>query len=185
MMPTMADLINQLEVAQVNCVVPIKFPTAAGTPNNEVDVATALLLESDRTIDDIDRLTYGGKIAGIASPYSVNASGELVQSSRVYKVGRTTGFTEGEVVGINAVAPVQYTPGVANFVNQLVIAPTADNVGPFSDRGDSGSGILNDDHELVGLLYAGNNQHTFANPIGLVMAELRATMGINSLRLAQ
>ncbi len=184
LMPTFDDLVDELEIGGVVGVVQLEFPVAAGTPNNTVDAAIAQLFDSGREFDDLDRVTYGGAIRGVASPYSIDAStGELAQSSRVYKVGRTTGYTEGNVIGIAGVANVPYDGGTARFVDQLVIAPTEDNEGDFSDRGDSGSGILNDRHELVGLLFAGNGQHTFANPIELVIDQIRNAAGRNDLEL--
>ena len=48
---------------------------------------------------------------------------------------------------------------------------------------DSGSGVLNDRHELVGLLFAGSDFHTLVNPIGHVRSQLRAAAGINSLEV--
>ena len=93
--------------------------------------------------------------------------------ARVYKVGRTTGYTEGEVMALAGVASIEYNPGdVAFFTGQLVIRPTLDNVGPFSMPGDSGSGISNARNELVGLLFAGSAQQTLANPIMDVLSQL-------------
>ncbi len=186
LMPTFNDLINELEIGGVVGVVQLQFPNAAGTPNNTVDAAIAQLFESGREFDDLDRVTYGGTIRGVATPYSVDSStGALHQSSRVYKVGRTTGYTEGNVIGIAGVANVPYEGGTARFVDQLVIAPTDDNEGDFSDGGDSGSGILNDGHELAGLLFAGNGLHTFANPIHNVIDQIRVAAGIASLEVLE
>lgn len=183
LMPTFDDLIDELEIGSVAGVVEILFPDAAGTPNNTVDGAIAQLLDTGREFDDLDRLTYSGTIRGVAAPFSVDASSNLQQSSRVYKVGRTTGYTEGNVIGISGVASVPYDGGTARFTNQLIIAPTPDNEGDFSDRGDSGSAILNDSHELVGLLFAGNGLHTFANPIDEVITQIRAAAGNDSLQV--
>lgn len=183
LLPTCNDLINELEIATVAGVVQILFPTIGGTPHNRVDGAIAQLLDTGRDFADLDRLSYGGGIRDVARAFAVDANGSLQRSSRVHKVGRTTGYTEGNVVGISGVANVPYPGGTARFVDQLVIAPTEDNVGDFSDGGDSGSAILNDRHELVGLLFAGNGTHTFANPIDDVITEIRAATGINSLQV--
>ena len=64
-------------------------------------------------------------------------------------------------------------------MNQIAIEATADNVGPFSDSGDSGSGVLNDRHELVGLLFAGSPGRTLVNSIADVINELRNATGLN------
>src|SRR5262249_51932102 len=155
--------------------------TPAGTPNNRVDAAMAELTAPGRGRKDIDRLTYGGGIRAVAAPYKVDTHGALVGSTRVYKAGRTTGYTEGNVVGLKGAGLLSYPTGKAFFIDQLVIEGTTDNGGLFSDRGDSGSGILNDQHELVGLLFAASSQQTLANPIADVLAELRKTSAIPSL----
>jgi hypothetical protein len=41
--------------------------------------------------------------------------------------------------------------------------------GPMSQPGDSGSLVLNDSDEAVGLLFAGSDQFTIFSPIGLVL----------------
>lgn len=186
LMPTFNKLINELEIGGVVGVVQLQFPTTTGTPNNTVDAAIAQLYDTGREFDDLDRVTYGGAIHGVASPYSFDVvTGMLRQSSRVYKVGRTTGYTEGNVVGIAGVANVPYDGGTARFIDQIIIAPTEDNEGDFSDSGDSGSGILNNKHELVGLLFAGNGQHTFANPIQNVIDQIRLAADIASLEVIE
>ena len=119
----------------------------------------------------------------MAAPYAADESGAIRDSTRVYKVGRTTGYTEGHVTGLAGAGVIEYDGGRAGFVDQIVIQATEDSVGPFSDRGDSGSGVLSDRHELVGLLFAGNDFHTLANPIAAVISELRSAAGIPSLRV--
>lgn len=187
LMPTLNSLVATLEVASVLASVQLQFITPVNTPNNRVDAAIGQLLQSDRTLEDLDRLTFGGVIRGVASPYTVNAAGALTGSTRVYKVGRTTGYTEGNVTGLAGVSTIAYDDTSndkdAHFVDQIVIEATEDNVGPFSDSGDSGSGVENDRHELVGLLFAGNDFHTLVNPVADVIAELRAATGIPSLRV--
>lgn len=187
LMPTLSSLVATLEIASVLAVVPLQFQTPNNTPNNRVDAAIGQLLETNRTLDDLDRLTYGGIVRGVAAPYTVDANGAIQGSTRVYKVGRTTGYTEGNVTGLAGVSTISYDDDSndkdAHFVDQLIIEATDDNVGPFSDNGDSGSGVENDRHELVGLLFAGNDFHTIVNPIADVLSELRNVIGIPSLRI--
>lgn len=91
----------------------------------------------------------------------------------VQKYGRTTGHTTGEVSEVNVTVDVCYeTAGPFNctssarFENQIGITP-----GGFSDGGDSGSLIVTDDSNKnpVGLLFAGSDTRTLANPIGDVL----------------
>jgi hypothetical protein len=100
----------------------------------------------------------------------------------VFKVGRTTGPTEGRVSAFdldNLV--VGYDRGNLRFDNQVEI----ESLGPgsFSDGGDSGSLIVNARMEAVGLLFAGSDRGganglglTYANPIQRVLADLKATL---------
>ena len=182
LMPSLASL-SAVRMGDLTAFVPLQFQTPANTPSNRVDGAIALIDQNARGVDDTDRLTFGGSIMGVAAPYRTDANGALIDSDRVYKVGRTTGYTEGVVTNVAAITPVSYNGGVAMFVGQIVVQPTPDNVGQFSDRGDSGSGVLNDRHELVGLLFAGSPERTLLNPIDDVVSELRTAANIPSLRV--
>ena len=100
-----------------------------------------------------------GKVVGIR---------DLQLGDRVQKVGRTTEFTTGAVVGVNSMVKVSYgTDGVAVYDDQLEIK--ADS-GDFSAGGDSGSAILTMDDFLGGLLFAGGGGVTIANPVRHVVA---------------
>ncbi len=102
-----------------------------------------------------------------------------VINMKVKKVGRTTGQTEGSVYALNATVDVSYDAGVARFVDQIIITP-----GNFSAGGDSGSLVVasgkgrnrNIDRKPVGLLFAGSNLFTIANPIGPVLQRFGVTI---------
>jgi hypothetical protein len=87
----------------------------------------------------------------------------------VMKYGRTTGQTTGMVQAINATVNVGYASGTARFVGQIVITGRG-----FSAAGDSGSLIVSDSREPVGLLFAGSELTTIANPIQTVLAKFDA-----------
>jgi len=183
LLPTLAALENAHTIARLTTQVQLAFRTPQNVPVNQVDAALAELTNSGRGMQDLDRLSFGGSLRGVAAPYQLGPNGALVGSARVYKVGRTTGFTEGVVTNIAGTTLVPYQGGTAFFAGQIVIQPTADNVGPFSDRGDSGSGIVNEDHELVGLLFAGSGARTLVNPIAEVLAQLGTASGIAGLQV--
>jgi hypothetical protein len=85
----------------------------------------------------------------------------------VKKTGRTTNFTTGRVTAINATVNVNYGGGkVARFCRQIL---TTDMSAP----GDSGSLVLDEYNNPVGLLFAGSSVVTVLNPINLVQALLR------------
>ena len=182
LMPNLAAL-TPIQIGRLTSFVPLNFITPTAAPFNLVDAAIAEVDATARSIDDIDRLTFGGCILGVAQPYDVDNTGALLGSDRVYKVGRTTGYTEGIVTNVATIVPVPYPGGTAVFSNQIAVQPTGDNVGLFSDGGDSGSGVLNDRHELVGLLFAGSPRRTLLNPIGEVISELSNVTGIPTLEV--
>lgn len=128
-------------------------------PENTIDAAIALT-----TVDDLGTETPNG---GYGAPRSKTAKATL--GLRVQKYGRTTGHTHGKITGINATIDVGFQDGVARFTGQIVITG-----GGFSAPGDSGSLIVTegsggDDRRPVGLLFAGSQTSTLANPIDVVL----------------
>ena len=94
----------------------------------------------------------------------------------VFKVGRTTGVTKGEVdtVALDQV-DVGFDMGVILFDDQIQIGPVGNT--PFSLGGDSGSLIVDSKRRAVGLLFAGNDvDATFANPIQTVLDKLKVDL---------
>ncbi len=97
----------------------------------------------------------------------------------VIKQGRTTGHTEGSVIGLNAIISVAYgsktnPPPFGTFTGQIVLAG---NNGPLSRGGDSGSlilGLVDGEFHPIGLLFSGDETQgiTWANSIDLVMDAL-------------
>lgn len=176
LMPRLTDL-QPIAIGELTAVVPLRFNPPTNAPINRVDAAIAKL-NSSRLHNDLARLTYGGYIRAVAPPYEVANDGSLTPDGRVYKVGRTTGYTEGNVTNVAVTTGIDYPGGKAIFADQIGIEATPDNEGPFSDSGDSGSAVLNANHELVGLLFAGSPLRTLANPIDLVMKELSTLVGV-------
>jgi hypothetical protein len=90
----------------------------------------------------------------------------------VRKWGRTTGPTLGDVIGVSADIRVRYGSQAALFTNQIQIRGR-DNT-RFSSGGDSGSLVVSaGSYQPVGLLFAGGDYDTFANPVASVLAGLR------------
>lgn len=62
--------------------------------------------------------------------------------------------------------------GTARFIGQIVVSP-----GTFSSGGDSGSLVATEDGDYpVGLLFAGGDTDTIANPIDLVLSRFGVTV---------
>ena len=139
----------------------IRFCRGPLCGDNRIDAAIALT-----SSEDLGTATPSN---GYGTPRSGSTEASLGQ--KVQKYGRTTGHTRGRVTGINAVINVNYRTGVARFVDQIMIQSSS---GMFSTGGDSGSLIVTDglgfsDRRPVGLLFAGSQTHTIANPIDLVL----------------
>jgi len=131
--------------------VEIRFVDGSATPPvNEVDAAIA---EVD--LVDLDRhVHWVGDLRGIVAVPAVGLA--------LSKCGRTTGFTTGQIVNINATVDVNYGQGkIARFIGQLVTSP-------MSAPGDSGSLVADLNGNAVGLLFAGSQQATIVNPITAV-----------------
>lgn len=140
-------------------------PAQGNVVFNEVDCGLAELSAGVPFAQDFLRRQLPSP-SGTASP----ALGD-----RVFKVGRTTGLTVGSVKDVHTiVGPIPYQPGLMWF--QECFSIEGDSGAIFSDHGDSGSAILRDTGEVVGLLFAGNGQQTFACPIGTVLQRLQCTL---------
>lgn len=97
----------------------------------------------------------------------------------VQKYGRTTGRTTARITGLNATVNVGFRDGTARFSGQIVISRSG-----FSGPGDSGSlivtaGSTGGGRRPVGLLFAGSETSTLANPIGTVLDRFGVTIDGN------
>ncbi len=116
---------------------------------------------------------------GYGSPSSTTVPASV--GMQVQKYGRTTGFTSGSINAVNVDVDVCYFPLTeticfpgfeAHFVNQFSITP-----GPFSASGDSGSLVVaTGSNNPVGLLFAGGDGLTIANPIDAVLQRFDVTI---------
>lgn len=89
----------------------------------------------------------------------------------VFKVGRTTGLRRGRIVSVaNRVGPIPYAVGDCWFRGSFMIESLDGR--SFSDGGDSGAVVVRGDGEVLGLVFAGNGEQTFACPIADVVDEL-------------
>ncbi len=88
----------------------------------------------------------------------------------IKKSGRTTGLTTGTIEQIDVTVKVSYGENkTAVFVDQLM-------AGNMSAGGDSGSAVLNENNEIVGLLFAGSNTNTIMNRIQNVFSALQVKL---------
>lgn len=142
-------------IARLSCYVPIRFKTPTSTPINYVDAAIAegpfhLLNREIYWIGYVKRYNYSPRL------------GQIVE-----KTGRTTNFTTGRIIGLNATVDVNYGGGrVARFARQIITTR-------MSAPGDSGSLLCDTNEGAVGLLFAGSSRITVHNSILYVHRCLR------------
>ena len=155
-------------VAQLSGYVAIQFSKGKDKPLNTVDAAIASV-ESTCSTSTGDCVDPSGAILGIGTVSGV--TGPSVDMP-VQKTGRTTAHTFGKIEAIDVTLDVSYESGTARFGGQMRIRRPCDDAG-FSAAGDSGSLIVTvpdtGDPQVVGLLFAGSDTDTFANPIQLVL----------------
>lgn len=89
---------------------------------------------------------------------------EVTEGTEVKKFGRTTGLRKGEVRSTDARVRVRYDGGIKEFTDQIITES-------ISTGGDSGSAVVNEKGELVGLLFAGSTEITVLNKISDVLDE--------------
>lgn len=144
---------------------------------NEVDAAIAQA-ESEKVVDS--RILRGAGQLDTLRPPEVNGALNM----KVQKSGRTTGWTRGgiDLLGVTVnvnYAPLGAPPRIARFDNQFRV--TVPGGGAFSQAGDSGSLVTDQDNHPVGLLFAGGVgagglDVTFCNHIDLVLTALSVTI---------
>jgi len=139
---------------------------------NLVDCAIAKL---NAGIDaDVHTIKGIGTLAGQRNQVAIG--------DRVHKVGRTTGVRHGKVTAFELDdVIVGYDIGDVSFDDQIEIEGKGTQ--SFSDAGDSGSLIVDDDMLAVGLLFAGGDHGgsngkglTYANPIAAVLKALKVKL---------
>jgi hypothetical protein len=150
-----------------------EFVRLDAAATNFVDGAIAKL---NAGVDaDTSTLTGIGKLVGVISR-------DLASGDVVHKVGRTTGVRHGKVtaVELDGVA-VRYDLGTLYFDDQVEIEGSGTR--SFSDAGDSGSIIVDDEGKAAALLFAGGDHGghngkglTYGNPIHAVLDALRVQL---------
>ncbi len=122
--------------------------------NNTVDCAIA---EPNTPDDVLNEILEIGTISGMA---------EGTLGMNIQKSGRTTGLTTGTIEQVDVTARVNFGSNrIAVFEDQL-------QAGAMSQGGDSGSVVLDQQNNIVGLLFAGSATTTLINRVQNVFSEL-------------
>jgi hypothetical protein len=180
----------QDQIAQLSEFVPIEFEESGADPCGLADAVAKLLNGLAAILGSKTRL-FSKRITAvenlvdcaIAEPLNpddvkheileigaINGTAEATLGMPLQKMGRTTNHTTGTVLQIDVTVRVNYGSNKnATFVDQIM-------AGALSQGGDSGSAVLNDHKQLVGLLYAGSDTSTIINRIQNVFHELQVTL---------
>ena len=153
------------------------FSQAPDLKTSNVDAAIAQIVPG--AVDTSGGILGLGADGGSGAPASDTVAPSV--GMPVAKSGRSTGLTCSSISSVNTSVKVDYQEGcntgtkfTATFSNQIVV-----NGAPFSSGGDSGSLIVDSQTaQAVGLLYAGSDVDTVANPIGDVLNALRDPAGV-------
>jgi hypothetical protein len=130
------------------------------TENNENTVDCAIA-RPNTTGDVRNEILDIGAISGVA---------EAVLGLDVKKSGRTTGLTTGAIQQVDVSVRVNFGVNrVALFTDQVM-------AGSMSQGGDSGSVVLDQQNNIVGLLFAGSPTTTIINRIQNVFSSLDVSL---------
>lgn len=147
-------------------------PVALGdSPKNRIDAAFARI---DPDVEAAqDHLEQLGRLAGTLDIRSRYRAGERIF---VHKIGRTTSLTSGLVTMINTWLTPYFGGQITRFEDQIEIE--GDN-GAFGDLGDSGSLVLDQQLNAVGLFFArGKGTKAFANHLQPVLDSMQLELAL-------
>lgn len=134
---------------------------------NRVDAAIAAV--KDGININRNSLAGLGKLAGARDA-------RIEKAEKVFKIGRTTGLTEGrvsafEIDGLQVMYP--YPLLTLTFDDQMEIGARNASA-PFSRGGDSGALVVDSRNRAIGLLFAGNDTSvTYINHIHSIVDSLK------------
>lgn len=135
----------------------------------------------------VSNLSTGiGYVCDVLEIGHVGGTATAVLNSPVRKRGRTTGLTYGFVDSISSSVNIDYGDGIGvkTLTNQIGVRPDTAHNALFSDHGDSGSVIMDNNLKVVSLLFAGSSDgHTLGNPIADVLSALNISMCIGGKAL--
>ena len=94
----------------------------------------------------------------------------------VYKVGRTTGFTEGVLDVTNVPQYSVQLPNGRVYVFRDVAAVKNKNRRPFSRPGDSGSIVYTSGGQAIGTVLGASSTHSFMVPLSASLKTIRAEL---------
>lgn len=156
-----------------------------GIINEKVDAAIAVI--------DYPRINGNAQFVNEINGLSVNGmpaknvivgQTTAIAGQTVFKVGEVSGRTEGRIVDINYPTTTFPIEGTARTFRGQIAIQSVDPSAHFSEKGDSGSVIIDKHNNIVGLLFASNGnakpQITLANHIADVTDALNISINFSS-----
>src|SRR5438552_9954259 len=107
-------------------------------------------------------------ISGLGAIQGVEDNVRLGQ--QVFVVGRTTGIGKATVSKVAVIAKIAYVSGTITFGNLIELRGEAG--GSPTKGGDSGAPVLTENGKLVGMIFAGSSETSYALPIRRLFDEL-------------
>ncbi|MCD3350270.1 trypsin-like peptidase domain-containing protein [Clostridium botulinum D/C] len=132
-------------VATLSRFIPIKFKGLISSPTNLADAAIAKVSNPSLVSNKLAILKT--PLRGVAEP----SLGE-----HVFKIGRTTGSTEGFIVATDVSQLETYPKGKALFKHQIITSNP-------SDPGDSGAILFDEHFNALGLLFMTTDKKNFTS----------------------
>jgi hypothetical protein len=165
-------------------------------PGDQVGTVKRALLDGviDASVAEIavGTATTTDEIKGLAVGGSDHVSGSTfpLAGMHVFKVGINTGRTEGKVVDPDAATSFDYGPplGIVPMEHAMLVQCTkistccccsctvVDSHANFSDHGDSGAAILDDQRRVIGLVVGGSPGETFGCRFTEIQTRLRISV---------
>jgi hypothetical protein len=133
---------------------------------NEVDAGVAVLLPGLEPMQGYLPARRLPRLAGTAA-VALPDDGGFIREKEVFKVGRTTGLTYGQIELLQVDAMIPYPNGDCLFSNLIGIRGADGR--PFSGPGDSGAVVVRVTSEVIGLIVAYSDRLSFACPIDRVL----------------
>ncbi len=154
-------------------------PDSGRCPRSVVGTVERAVLgdQVDCAVAKVSRATR----CGVAEIGAVGGPATAAIGDAVRKRGRTTGLTDGVIDTVDLTVAMNYGGdiGMVTLTNQIGINTDPTRNPKFGDRGDSGSVVVNDRSEVVGL-YAGgasdDSGYGLANPIAAVLTSLNVSL---------
>ncbi len=163
-------------------------PSRVDTGSCPADVVGTLQRSSlggqvDCAVADITARSNACEIVDIGA---VNGTGTATVEMAVRKRGRTTGLTYGIVDTVDLTVSIDYGDGLGSvtLTDQIGIDVDPAQSVQFGNSGDSGSVVVDDDRNIVGLYFAGTDDGSYgvANPIQSVLAALNISVCVPKIK---